>query len=99
MSTAGAIAFSALFFANCIMTVTASGCSIFQKTCVSLKRKASTGISRRDCLALRCGDIEHSNTFNFEPKPTPPIEFAHGTTTLSFVFQGGIVAAVDSRAR
>ena len=31
-------------------------------------------------------------------RPTPPIEFAHGTTTLSFSFQGGIVAAVDSRA-
>jgi 5'-3' exonuclease/20S proteasome alpha/beta subunit len=30
--------------------------------------------------------------------PPPPLEFAHGTTTLSFVFQGGIVAAVDSRA-
>ena len=31
-------------------------------------------------------------------RPTPPIELAHGTTTLSFAFQGGIVAAVDSRA-
>jgi 20S proteasome subunit beta 5 len=31
-------------------------------------------------------------------RPTPPLEFAHGTTTLSFSFQGGIVAAVDSRA-
>jgi len=29
---------------------------------------------------------------------TPPLEFAHGTTTLSFLFDGGIVAAVDSRA-
>jgi 20S proteasome subunit beta 5 len=29
---------------------------------------------------------------------SPPLQFAHGTTTLSFVFQGGIVAAVDSRA-
>lgn len=33
-----------------------------------------------------------------ESVPVPPLEFAHGTTTLSFVFQGGIVAAVDSRA-
>ncbi len=34
-------------------------------------------------------------------KNTPPLEFAHGTTTLSFIFEGGdggIVAAVDSRA-
>jgi 20S proteasome alpha/beta subunit len=29
---------------------------------------------------------------------TPPLRFEHGTTTLSFVFQDGIVAAVDSRA-
>jgi 20S proteasome subunit beta 5 len=28
----------------------------------------------------------------------PPLEFAHGTTMLSFTFEGGIVAAVDSRA-
>ncbi|KAL7551293.1 LOW QUALITY PROTEIN: hypothetical protein ACHAWF_014475 [Thalassiosira exigua] len=34
----------------------------------------------------------------FEHKHTPPIEFAHVTTTAYFVFQGGIVAAVDSRA-
>ena len=29
---------------------------------------------------------------------TPPLKFEHGTTTLSFIFQDGIVAAVDSRA-
>lgn len=29
---------------------------------------------------------------------TPPLDFLHGTTTLSFKYQGGIVAAVDSRA-
>jgi len=29
---------------------------------------------------------------------TPPLQFAHGTTTLSFIFKGGIIAAVDSRA-
>ena len=28
----------------------------------------------------------------------PPLQFAHGTTTLSFVFQGGAIVAVDSRA-
>jgi hypothetical protein len=28
----------------------------------------------------------------------PALEFAHGTTTLSFVFQGGAIVAVDSRA-
>ncbi|CAJ1953500.1 unnamed protein product [Cylindrotheca closterium] len=35
---------------------------------------------------------------DFEIDSVPPLEFAHGTTTLSFIFQGGIVAAVDSRA-
>lgn len=29
---------------------------------------------------------------------SPSLEFAHGTTTLAFVFQGGIIVAVDSRA-
>ena len=36
-----------------------------------------------------------------EDKPcdgAPPLEFLHGTTTLSFIFDGGIIAAVDSRA-
>lgn len=99
ISTAGAVAFSLLFLANCMMTVNASGFSLFRKPGVTLRRKASLGLSITDCLSLRCGDIEQSDIFNFEPKPTPPIEFAHGTTTLSFVFQGGIVAAVDSRAR
>jgi 20S proteasome subunit beta 5 len=30
--------------------------------------------------------------------PTPPLEFAHGTTTVAFTFREGIVVAVDSRA-
>ena len=29
---------------------------------------------------------------------TPPLEFAHGTTTISFTYKDGIIAAVDSRA-
>jgi len=33
-----------------------------------------------------------------EPSQAPPLQFAHGTTTLSFVFRHGIVVAVDSRA-
>ena len=28
----------------------------------------------------------------------PPIDMAHGTTTLAFVFKGGVIVAVDSRA-
>ncbi|XP_061110393.1 proteasome subunit beta type-5-like [Conger conger] len=30
--------------------------------------------------------------------PAPPFRLCHGTTTLAFAFQGGIVAAADSRA-
>jgi len=33
-----------------------------------------------------------------ENTDVPPLKFLHGTTTLSFIFQGGIIAAVDSRA-
>ncbi len=32
------------------------------------------------------------------PPGAPDLKFAHGTTTLSFIFEGGIIAAVDSRA-
>jgi 20S proteasome alpha/beta subunit len=31
-------------------------------------------------------------------KSEPNIKFLHGTTTLGFVFQGGVIIAVDSRA-
>lgn len=49
-------------------------------------------------LGVRGGGGNAASPFySITPSP-PPLEFAHGTTTLSFVFQGGIVAAVDSRA-
>ena len=40
---------------------------------------------------LRAMTDDHSN-------PNCPIKIAHGTTTLAFRFQGGIVVATDSRA-
>jgi 20S proteasome subunit beta 5 len=42
--------------------------------------------------------VSIQDSCNIFQKSSPPLEFAHGTTTLSFAFQGGIVAAVDSRA-
>merc|ERR1712164_138722 len=32
------------------------------------------------------------------PGAPPKLEFAHGTTTLGFVYQGGVIISVDSRA-
>ena len=40
---------------------------------------------------LRAMTDDHSN-------PHCPIKIAHGTTTLAFRFQGGIIVATDSRA-
>jgi 20S proteasome alpha/beta subunit len=37
-------------------------------------------------------------TENFSPPGNADIKFAHGTTTLAFIFQGGVLIAVDSRA-
>lgn len=50
--------------------------------------------------AIRGGDFDEAANDFILPmhKPTPKLEFGHGTTTLSFSFQGGIVVAVDSRA-
>ena len=48
-----------------------------------------------DILSIRGGDIEETEDVS---SSTPPLEFAHGTTTISFTFKDGIVAAVDSRA-
>ena len=48
---------------------------------------------------IRGGDFINSADHILPPTRLPPaLEFAHGTTTLSFTFQGGIIAAVDSRA-
>jgi 20S proteasome subunit beta 5 len=55
-----------------------------------------SGSSIADLLRVRGGDLEE--TEEAHSKKVPPLEFAHGTTTISFIFQGGIVAAVDSRA-
>jgi len=44
---------------------------------------------------IRGGDVEESIDYSSK---VPPLEFFHGTTTLSFIFDGGIIAAVDSRA-
>merc|ERR1712216_658300 len=38
------------------------------------------------------------NTVFEGPGAAPKLEFAHGTTTLGFVYQGGVIIAVDSRA-
>lgn len=45
-------------------------------------------------------DVGVDDTTHMDPPTptTPPLEHAHGTTTLSFKFKDGIVAAVDSRA-
>lgn len=40
---------------------------------------------------LRAATDDYSN-------PNCPIKLAHGTTTLAFRFQGGIIVATDSRA-
>ena len=49
----------------------------------------------RRSLKLSGGDFE---TGEETKNGAPPLEFAHGTTTISFIFKGGIIAAVDSRA-
>lgn len=86
VSTAGVIAMSALFFTSCLLRVNAGYFS--QSTISSIRIQE---------LNMRGGDVELHQEM-FDPPLTPPVQFEHGTTTISFVFQGGIVAAVDSRA-
>eukprot|EP00577_Skeletonema_sp_RCC1716_P004334 CAMPEP_0113422210 /NCGR_PEP_ID=MMETSP0013_2-20120614/28337_1 /TAXON_ID=2843 ORGANISM="Skeletonema costatum, Strain 1716" /NCGR_SAMPLE_ID=MMETSP0013_2 /ASSEMBLY_ACC=CAM_ASM_000158 /LENGTH=1367 /DNA_ID=CAMNT_0000309935 /DNA_START=266 /DNA_END=4369 /DNA_ORIENTATION=- /assembly_acc=CAM_ASM_000158 len=49
-------------------------------------------------MSCRGGEIDDGSFFESNISPTPPIDIAHGTTTISFLFKGGIIAAVDSRA-
>mmetsp|Transcript_22888 Transcript_22888/g.54264 ORF Transcript_22888/g.54264 Transcript_22888/m.54264 type:complete len:1663 (-) Transcript_22888:85-5073(-) len=54
----------------------------------------SSGCEERVSVFPRGGDwVEGTSSSS-----VPPLEFEHGTTTLSFTFRGGIIAAVDSRA-
>lgn len=48
-------------------------------------------IWRQPSAFLRATTDDHAN-------PDCPIKLAHGTTTLAFRFQGGIIVATDSRA-
>eukprot|EP00571_Detonula_confervacea_P016963 CAMPEP_0172302378 /NCGR_PEP_ID=MMETSP1058-20130122/4080_1 /TAXON_ID=83371 /ORGANISM="Detonula confervacea, Strain CCMP 353" /LENGTH=1436 /DNA_ID=CAMNT_0013012819 /DNA_START=85 /DNA_END=4395 /DNA_ORIENTATION=- len=97
VGTAGAIAMSAFFFTVCLLQANAARIFSIHKFDKKMKMDKAAPFGLGQALILRGGDIEQRDGF-LEPPPTPPVEFAHGTTTLSFVFQGGIVAAVDSRA-
>ncbi|XP_064848058.1 proteasome subunit beta type-5-like [Oncorhynchus masou masou] len=53
---------------------------------------------------VQVGDdsVEHSSLSSLSTSPSPPTRrpfpLSHGTTTLAFVFQGGVIAAADTRA-
>ena len=104
LGTAGVLAASAFFFTLCLLQANAAQITGASKSKFSMlelirhsKVDGSVPDSTAPALGIRGGVTEqHDDTF--ERALTPPVEFAHGTTTLSFVFQGGIVAAVDSRA-
>lgn len=52
---------------------------------------AAAEVSSQPSAFLRALTDDHAN-------PDCPIKLAHGTTTLAFRFQGGIIVATDSRA-
>ncbi len=87
LGTATAIAIASLF---CLLQV--SFVSVVEAV-------QPTHFSRSRLVSCRGGDIVDGPSYvESHTSQTPPIDFAHGTTTLSFLFQGGIIAAVDSRA-
>lgn len=55
-----------------------------------------------DCTSFPLAPVDQPETFNEDMRKSgccPGLmDFKHGTTTLGFVFQGGIIIAVDSRA-
>jgi 20S proteasome alpha/beta subunit len=51
----------------------------------------TNGASLQPSAWLRAATDDYAN-------PNCPIKIAHGTTTLAFRFQGGIIVATDSRA-
>jgi len=63
-----------------------------------LNKNTQFSDASKPSIILRGGDYETDADSSLPQRPPPPLKFAHGTTTLSFAFQGGIIAAVDSRA-
>lgn len=66
---------------------------------------ASASSTPRNWPSLQAGREQGAvlSGVSYLPQPpefgkSGPLEFSHGTTTLSFTFQGGIVVAADSRA-
>jgi 5'-3' exonuclease/20S proteasome alpha/beta subunit len=80
----------------------ASASDLHGSTFASPSRKSSHGSLSltKSFISTKSNCLDDDSQFqNFlDKRPVPPLEFAHGTTTLAFTFQGGIVAAVDSRA-
>ena len=62
----------------------------------SLVEAAHISFADKCHISSRVQNDSKQNADEFES--APPLEYAHGTTTLSFTFDGGIIAAVDSRA-
>mmetsp|Transcript_19471 Transcript_19471/g.40046 ORF Transcript_19471/g.40046 Transcript_19471/m.40046 type:complete len:495 (+) Transcript_19471:168-1652(+) len=102
----GRIVAAGLAVAACFLNPTSATMDANSKA-LPFWKKSNTNLSKRNSCNLepwnfpRGGDFEDSSSVDgFLPPQlsAPPIEFAHGTTTLSFAFKGGIIAAVDSRA-
>jgi hypothetical protein len=64
---------------------------------VMTQQSRSTSPFGIDQYSTSLGEDYHA-IYGQRQRPSPPLEFAHGTTTISFTFSDGIIAAVDSRA-
>jgi hypothetical protein len=95
IGTAGVVAMSALFFTTCLLRANAA--PWIHGSDRYINANDASIMLPAPVFKVRGGDRVGHDEF-YEPPLTPPIEFAHGTTTISFAFNGGIVAAVDSRA-
>merc|ERR1712154_726516 len=74
-------------------TLLESGWMVDAETNASKKNEFS-GLNKKSHVAPN-GDYDESN---FVDKNCSAIKYNHGTTTLGFKYQGGVVIAVDSRA-
>jgi len=93
---------AALAVAAALLVPGASGSALLaskQPFIAQFSHPLSSSSTRNALIDLRGGSVTDTVDASGPSAPsTPPLEFAHGTTTLAFKFQGGIIAAVDSRA-
>lgn len=83
-----------------LLSVASSQCSIALGTWthMGLENSLRRDLTDHSALARAMNNFAGKNPYAIETPGAEPLHLSHGTTTVAIVFDGGVIAAVDSRA-